>query len=134
VRLRRLAVPLGGIALVLAGTLAFGDLNGNLVYYLTPTEATERRDDLGDQQRFRLAGEVVGGSIEEAGGEVRFVIADVADAVPVEHTGVPPQLFRAGIEVVVEGSWAGDRFASDVMLVKHDEEYAPPSQDAEAVP
>ena len=125
-RLRRLVIPLSGIGLVLAGTLAFGDLNGNLVYYLAPTEATERRATLGDEQRFRLAGEVVEDSIMETDDGARFVVADTGEQITVEHTGVPPQLFRDGIEVVVEGRWSGDRFVSDVMLVTHDEQYAPP--------
>lgn len=131
-RLRRFTLPLGGMALVLAGALAFGDLNGNLVYYLTPSEATAQRAEMGDDQRFRLAGEVVDGSIEETGQLVRFVVADADDQVAVEHSGVPPQLFRTGIEVVVEGRWHGDRFTSDLMLVKHDEEYAPPETAGEA--
>ena len=126
-KLRRLVIPLTGVALLLAGTLAFGDLNGNLVYYLTPTEAVERGEASGDDQRFRLAGRVVEGSIEEANGGARFVVADGHERVPVEHTGVPPQLFRGGIDVVVEGRWSGDQFVSDLILVKHDEQYAPPT-------
>lgn len=131
-RLRRLTIPLTGMALVIAGTIAFGDLNGNLVYYLAPAEATARRAELGDEQRFRLAGEVVEGSIEQRDGGARFVVADARERISVEHTGVPPQLFRGGIEVVVEGSWSGDRFVSDVMLVKHDEQYRPPENSGTA--
>jgi cytochrome c-type biogenesis protein CcmE len=132
VRLRRFTLPIGGAALLLTGALAFGDLNGNLVYYLTPSEATQQREAMGDEQRFRLAGEVVDGSIQQTGQVVQFQIADADDRVAVEHSGVPPQLFRTGIEVVVEGRWHGDRFTSDLMLVKHDEEYAPPESAGES--
>ena len=122
----RLAVPLAGIALVLAGSLAFGNLNGNLVYYLAPEEAVERRAEFADERRFRLAGRVVEGSIEEAPGGATFVVTDGRERITVEHTGAPPQLFRAGIEVVVEGHWRATHFTSDVMLIKHDEQYQPP--------
>ena len=124
-------VLLGGVAAVLGGVLTFGNLNGNLVYYLTPTEAVEQRADFPDGRRFRLAGQVVDGSLERVGGETRFTVGVGYRSVPVQHEGTPPQLFREGIEVVVEGAWSSDVFVSDTMIVKHDENYAPP-QDATA--
>ena len=125
-RLRFLAVPLAGLALVVVGVLVFGDLNGSLVYYLTPTEAQTRRAEFGDGRRFRLAGVVEPGSAEVDGETASFVVADDASRVPVRHQGVPPQLFQEGIQVVVEGGWEGQVFASDTMLIKHDEQYYPP--------
>lgn len=127
-RVRHLAVPLAGLAVVLAGVLAFGDLNGSLVYYLTPTEAVAQRADFDDGRRFRLAGSVVPGSVVEVGDTVEFSVSDDATDVAVAHTGVPPQLFQAGIDVVVEGTWDGVVFRSDTMLVKHDENYYPPDE------
>lgn len=131
-RLRHLAVPLAGAALVLAGVLAFGDLNGNLVYYLTPTEAVADQADFRDGRRFRLAGLVEAGSVATADDEVSFVMTDGRTDVRVGHHGVPPQLFQEGIQVVVEGTWHGDEFRSDTMLVKHDETYYPPEGEAAA--
>lgn len=124
-RMRYLAVPLGGVAVLLAGVLAFGDLNGSLVYYLTPTEAAAQRADFDGGRRFRLAGSVAAGSVDEVGGTVQFTMVDGTTDVTVSHTGVPPQLFQEGIDVVVEGSWDGQVFRSDTMLVKHDENYYP---------
>ena len=123
-------VTLGGVAAVLGGVLTFGNLNGNLVYYLTPTEAVEQRADFPDGRRFRLAGQVAPGSLVQQDGVTRFTIGVGYRTVPVRHEGTPPQLFREGIEVVVEGAWDDDVFTSDTMLVKHDENYAPP-QDAD---
>lgn len=131
-RLRHLVVPLGGLAVVLAGVLAFGDLNGSLVYYLTPTEAATQQADFADGRRFRLAGLVAPGSVTESGDEVAFTVTDGRTRVPIRHRGVPPQLFQENIEVVVEGAWEGDTFRSDTMLVKHDETYYPPDDAAEA--
>ena len=48
--------------------------------------------------------------MEETAGGVRFVVGDGASSITVDHTGTPPQLFRSGIGVVVEGTWEGDRF------------------------
>ena len=119
-------VLLGGVAALLGGALTFGNLNGNLVYYLTPAEAIEQRADFPDGRRFRLAGRVVDGSLERAGGQARFTVGVGYRSVPVQHQGTPPQLFREGIEVVVEGAWSGDVFVSVTRIVKHDENYAPP--------
>lgn len=127
-KVRYLAVPLTGLAAVLAGVLAFGDLNGSLVYYLTPTEAVAQRADFDDGRRFRLAGAVTAGSVTENGATVEFTMVDDTTTVPVAHRGVPPQLFQEGIDVVVEGSWDGDVFRSDTMLIKHDENYYPPDE------
>jgi cytochrome c-type biogenesis protein CcmE len=118
------------VAAVLAGVLLFGDLNGNLVYYLTPTEAVERQPEFAGDRRFRLAGLVAQGTVSGRPDAVAFEVQDGATTVAVLHTGAPPQLFREGIEVVVEGAWRGDTFASDAMLIKHDETYAPPAKDA----
>lgn len=123
---RAFVLPVGGIAAVLAGVLLFGDLTGNLVYYLRPSEAVADRADFGDGRRFRLAGEVVAASVTADDTVTRFAVTDGTATVAVAHRGAPPQLFREGIEVVVEGAWDGDVFRSDTILIKHDEEYRAP--------
>lgn len=122
-RYRRIVIPVLGAVLVLAGYLLFGNLNQNLVYYLTPTEATAQR--VGDEagERFRLGGLVQEDSVVRTGEETRFTLTDDEAAVPVRFTGVPPQLFAAGIGAVVEGAWRGDSFYADTMFVKHEEDY-----------
>ena len=42
-----------------------------------------------------------------------------------EHQGSPPDLFRPGQPVVIEGHWqdGGQVFLGDRILVKHDESY-----------
>lgn len=126
-KLRVFALPIAGLALVLGGFLAYGNLNENLVYYLTVEEALEQRGDFRDGRRFRLAGEVAHGTVETAGGAVTFTVSDGDRGIPVHHEGDPPQLFREGIEIVLEGAWDGDRFASDLVIIMHDADYrAPP--------
>ena len=128
-RWRSFLLPLTGIVTLLVGLVTIGDLNGNLVYYLTADEAVERRAEFGEDRRFRLAGEVGPDTIERSVEVVLFTVAGTDTDVLVEHAGVVPHLFQAGIPVVVEGTWRDDAFRSDTMLIKHDEEYHP----AEAV-
>ena len=125
---RLLAVPIAGLGLVLLGVLMFGNLNGNLVYYLTAGEAIEQRAEFPDGRRFRLAGEVAVGSLQELQDGARFAISDGDRSIDVVHRGAPPQLFREGIQVVVEGAWDGELFRSDTIIVKHDNDYRPPEQ------
>ncbi len=133
-RYRLLVVPGVGVAAVLLGVLLFGNLNRNLVYYLTPSEAVAKRAQFPDGRRFRLGGQVVQGSLTRLADGVRFTVTDGHRAVTVVHRGSPPQLFQPGIGVVVEGAWAGNRFVSDTMLVKHDETYRPPGDGSTARP
>lgn len=111
-------VPAGIVVVVLV-VLVTG-LNANLVYFNTPSE-------LGQQQagdaRLRLGGQVVPGSVTETDFGVSFDVTDGRETVAVVHTGAPQQLFQEGIGVVVEGTWDGNEFHSDTMLVKHDETY-----------
>ena len=52
-----------------------------------------------------------------------FAIESKGVSVSVLHTGDPPELFRPGIPVVLEGRFRGTSFASDRIMVKHSESY-----------
>ena len=107
------------VLIVVLGILIV-NLNASLVYFNTRAEVQAR--DAGED-RLRLGGRVVVGSVVDEGAQVHFEVEDCDTYVDVIHTGVPPQLFQEGIGVVVEGVWTGDAFESDTMLVKHDEQY-----------
>ncbi len=120
-RYRLFLIAAGGLLAVLIGFLVF-NLGDNLVYYRVPSEIVD--DPAAHQEgRFRLGGQVVAGTIVTDGDRTRFEITDGAAVVMVSHTGVPQQLFREGIGVVVEGTWDGTTFTSDNMIIKHDEQY-----------
>ena len=95
-------------------------LSSNLVYFNTPTEML---DEGASADRLRLGGQVVDGSVADTPDGVTFLVTDGRQDVMVTHLGAPQQLFQEGIGVVVEGTWNGAFFASDTMLVKHDEQY-----------
>jgi cytochrome c-type biogenesis protein CcmE len=120
------AASVCGLAIVAIIVLAF-TLSKNVVYFRTATEAVKMRSSEGDH-RFRLAGQVVPGSIRETGNGVEFEVTDGKATVPVDHTGDPPDLFKGCAPVVVEGHWSkGSAFDSDRILIKHGSEYTPPT-------
>lgn len=96
------------------------NLNSSLVYFNTPTELAAEE---AGEARLRLGGQVVTGSVTETTEGVSFDVTDGRQAVRVLHMGAPQELFAEGIGVVVEGTWDGEAFHSDSMLVKHDEQY-----------
>jgi cytochrome c-type biogenesis protein CcmE len=101
-------------------------LSDNVVYFRTVSEAVKERPDQGDD-RFRMAGEVVRGSLRETRDGVRFEVTDGKATAAVVHRGDPPELFEEGAPVVCEGHWARRTFASDRILIKHGNEYTPPT-------
>ncbi|HKY66664.1 MAG TPA: cytochrome c maturation protein CcmE [Acidimicrobiales bacterium] len=124
-RTRRRWMPLAVLAVVVLGigALVYKGLNDATLYFRNADEAVAQRDDLGSK-RFRLQGTVVGEPTYE-GDQVRFDVSYNGVSVAVTHTGSPPDMFRPGIPVVIEGRWADDSdvFAGDRILVKHDETY-----------
>jgi len=111
-------------------TLIVINLGGSLTYYLTPSEAANRRPEFPDGDRFRLGGLVVVGSLEDLGAVKVFDVTDGAETITVRLAGTVPPLFAEDVGVVVEGAWSGDEFAADMALVRHDENYQPPSTTA----
>lgn len=118
-RYRAFLIPAIGLIVVIGGFLAFS-LNDSLVYFLTPTELL---DEPTADDRVRLGGQVVEGSVSQTSDGVAFEVTDGVEAVTVEHDGAPQQLFQEGIGVVVEGRWSGEVFRSDTMIIRHDEQY-----------
>jgi cytochrome c-type biogenesis protein CcmE len=112
-------------------------LSENVVYFRTVSEAVAEREDRGTD-RFRLAGAVVPGSIEETTNGVRFALTDGERTVEVEHRGDPPELFKKNAPVVCEGRWTtvrvGAPFDSDRIMIRHGSEYAPPKVDTDDAP
>lgn len=123
------------VAVLIAGGalawLSFGGIGENLVYYWTPTELVAH-GDTAQGAVIRLGGQVKEGSLkwDKAANDLRFLVTDGTTDVPVHGTGVPPQMFREGIGVVVEGTMVGPTFESDRLLVKHDNEYQAPEGEA----
>jgi cytochrome c-type biogenesis protein CcmE len=119
--------------LVAAGALAFismGNIGENLVYYWDVGQLSSAGDKaIG--ATIRLGGVVKEGSVDWNADEnsLKFVVSDGTHDVPVVNTGAPPQMFREGIGVVVEGTMTtGGTFTSDRLMVKHSNEYKVPEE------
>ena len=123
------ALAVAGAALAF---VAYGNLGENLVYYWSPTELAQAGDKaIG--ATVRLGGQVEPGSISWAPGQPgTFRVTDGKSSVTVATSGIPPQMFREGIGVVVEGEYASDgQFHTERIMVKHSNEYRAPSEGAE---
>ena len=135
-------IPILVAAAVLVAVVALvWSLVGGSLFFYNADEAVERRQELGDE-RFRVQGTPVADSIVETFRAdtpvVAFSIAFEGTVIDVVHEGDPPDLFQADVPVVLEGAWVeaappvddftgaaadGWHFASDRMLVKHDNDY-----------
>jgi cytochrome c-type biogenesis protein CcmE len=129
-RPRRRAGLIAGTVLVFAafGYLVYGGIGDNLVYFLTPTELLARGPQAVDSP-VRLGGEVKPGSVawDADALDLRFDLTDGERHVRVHSRGAPPQMFRDGMGVVVEGRLtAGGFFESTNLMVMHSNEYRAP--------
>ena len=107
--------------------IAAGGINENLVYYWTPTDL-RAAGNKAYGATIRLGGMVAPGSIQRgAGTGVEFDVKDAGAIVHVKTQGVPPQMFRDNIGVVVEGTMTrGGVFESHRLMVSHNNEYRAP--------
>lgn len=116
------------VALCLLGSAAALVLTAfeeNIVFFFSPTDIVEQKAS--ENQRFRLGGLVEEGSVDRSGGEtVAFRVTDITNVVPVQFTGILPDLFREGQGIVAEGKLVDGVFVADEVLAKHDETYMPP--------
>lgn len=108
--------------------LVVGGIGQNLVYYWGPTDVLAAGPKA-QGAAIRLGGQVVEGSIEKGeGSALKFKVTDGKASIPVRCKSVPPQMFREGIGVVVEGTVAADGvFESHQLMVSHGNEYRAPS-------
>ena len=97
-----LLVALVLVGVVVSATLAIQAFRENLTYFFSPTEVA---DGEAPKRPFRLGGMVLKESVKREPGSltVRFVVSDFAHEVPVQYTGVLPDLFKEGQGVVVRG-------------------------------
>ena len=126
-RKQRRLVLIGGALTVLAiaAALVLNALRDSIVFFSTPSMATEKNIQPG--QRFRLGGLVQPGSLERGEQlQVKFVVTDGSVTLPVVFTGILPDLFREGQGVISEGALdESGVFKADTVLAKHDETYMP---------
>jgi cytochrome c-type biogenesis protein CcmE len=116
-----------GVAALALAFIAASGINDNLVYYWTPTQL-RAAGDKAYGSTIRLGGMVSAGSIKcTTATGVEFDIKDAGAIVHVKTSGVPPQMFRDHIGVVVEGTMTrSGTFESHRLMVSHNNEYRTP--------
>ncbi len=102
----RLAVALGA-AIALAATLVYTSFSG-------ATEASQP-SEIRPGRSYELTGKVVNDSVERGGHELRFRLRDRdgRESVPVRYSGVVPDPFREGREVIVSGELRNGTFVAE---------------------
>jgi cytochrome c-type biogenesis protein CcmE len=78
----------------------------------TPSQVRASTDP---ERSYELTGKVVNGSVESGAEDLRFAVRDRdgTAAVPVVYSGVIPDPFREGREVIVEGRMRGGTFVAE---------------------
>jgi len=119
------ALSVSGSALAVIAT---GNMGKNLVYYWSPSEM-QAAGDKAIGATIRLGGKVKEGTVdwrpEES--ELHFVVTDETREVPVHARRAPPQMFREGIGVLLEGTMTQSGvFETETLMVRHNNEYKAP--------
>jgi cytochrome c-type biogenesis protein CcmE len=120
------ALAVAGLAFL---AITLGGIGQNLVYYWGPAElGAAGTKAVG--ATIRLGGQVAQGSVKFGDGPsaLEFDVTDGKALVHVKSSGVPPQLFRDRIGVVVEGTMTKEGyFAGHRLMVSHDNKYRAPA-------
>lgn len=125
---RRTLVFAGGTVLIVLSLayLVYGGIQQGATYWVTVGELRQRGHAL--PSRVRLGGTVSAGTVrwDDAHRHLSFVITDGASTLPVRYTGVVPDIFAEGRQVVVEGGIARDgAFDATTLLAKCPTKYNP---------
>ncbi len=125
-RKRRLTIVVSIlVAAAIAAVLVVLALQNNMNYLLTPSQV--QSGEASSYTTFRLGGMVKAGSIQRSNDslKVTFTVVDAGGAMPVEYTGILPDLFRDNQSVIATGHMDNARFIATEVLAKHDETYMP---------
>ena len=122
---RLIIVALVVAAAAVAISLGVYALQQNMNYLLTPSQV--QSGEAGSYKTFRLGGMVKAGSIQRSKDtlEVTFTVVDASGAMPVQYTGILPDLFRDNQSVIATGHMDNAHFIATEVLAKHDETYMP---------
>jgi cytochrome c-type biogenesis protein CcmE len=122
---RLIVISLVLAAVAVAAGLTVLALQQNMTYLFSPSEVEIGRAPA--SARFRLGGIVLEKSVKRSNDSLRidFIVTDRFKDMPVEYTGILPDLFREGQSIVATGAMHDGRFVATEVLAKHDETYMP---------
>lgn len=126
-----------GASLLVAaiGYLMYAGLQQSSTYYFTLEEFLPRKSELGGQG-VRVAGRVAEGSLwkqtSAKGTEMTFAIGDfkgpdepIGETVPVAFTGIVPDMFAEGRDVIIEGRYVDGTLHAQQIMTSCPSKYEP---------
>ena len=127
----KLALALSISVVVAAlGFLIYTGLSDNMVYYYHVDEFLGKAASLRGEN-IKVNGKVLDGSIQKQQMDYQFVIhGAINNTIDVSYHGVVPDTFKAGSDVVVEGTYDPDTrvFHATTLLAKCPTKYEPQQQ------
>jgi cytochrome c-type biogenesis protein CcmE len=122
---RLIAVGLILLAVGVATALTVTALSQNMTYLFSPSETLAGKAPEGAS--FKLGGVVLEHSFKRDANSLKseFVVTDRFHEIPVDYTGILPDLFREGQSIIATGKLEDGRFLAREVLAKHDENYMP---------
>jgi len=122
---RLIAVGLVLLAVGVATALTVTALSQNMTYLFSPSETLAGKAPA--DASFKLGGVVLEHSFKRDPNSLRsdFIVTDRFREIPVEYTGILPDLFREGQSIIATGRMQDGHFAAREVLAKHDENYMP---------
>ncbi|MES2667865.1 MAG: cytochrome c maturation protein CcmE [Pseudomonadota bacterium] len=117
-------IVLAFVALALSTALIGYAMRDGINFFRSPSQVVSDPPRAGEV--FRIGGLVEAGSLIRGQGEtVSFAVTDTNQSIPVQFTGVLPDLFAEGQGMVGTGQMQGETFIATEILAKHDETYMP---------
>jgi cytochrome c-type biogenesis protein CcmE len=112
------------ISLALATALIGYAMRDGINFFRSPSEVLQQSPN--KNETFRIGGLVKDGSLVRGSGTViYFIVTDGNKSVPVEYSGILPDLFAEGQGMIATGNYIGGKFIASEILAKHDENYMP---------
>jgi len=124
---RMLAVGLAVLGVATAAAFTLRAFQDNMMFFVEISDVVQGNHP--SERNFRIGGLVVGGSMQRQEGslDMSFEVTDTACTLPVQYSGVLPDLFREGQGVVAHGRLNDDGvFVAEKIMAKHDEDYMAP--------
>ncbi len=117
-------VAIATVALVFSTAMIGYSMRDGINFFRAPAQVAENPPP--PTEVFRIGGLVEEGTLVRGeGATIRFSVTDGGASIPVEFTGVLPDLFGEGQGMVATGKLVDGVFVASEILAKHDESYMP---------
>jgi cytochrome c-type biogenesis protein CcmE len=117
-------IVLSIVALAVSTALIGYAMRDGIAFFRSPSQVAA--DPPPPSETFRIGGLVEEGSLVRGEGETsQFRVTDGGASIPVQYSGILPDLFAEGQGMVGQGRYIDGTFQAVEILAKHDETYMP---------